>query len=148
MAVTIAASRGTPNPLEHREITTPPPLAHPAFGALLAVQLRQLWQLMDAPDPFYVVELGAGNGLLCRDILAAAAAMPDNLPLNMPDGFARCLRYLCLDRRSASPGYEPAPARRYPHCNFGYTFAQPARLYHLQRTTRRLSRPPGETRKR
>ena len=67
------------------------PTVHPAFGALLAVQLFQLWQLLDEPDPFTVAEPGAGNGLLCRDIVAAAAELPRD--------FARCLRYVCLDRR-------------------------------------------------
>ena len=66
------------------------PLAHPAFGALLAVQLYQGWQLLDYPHPFIVVELGAGNGLLSRDIVAAAA--------QLPNGFGNGLRYLCLDR--------------------------------------------------
>jgi SAM-dependent MidA family methyltransferase len=34
------------------------PLARPAFGALLAVQLFQIWRLMGCPNPFPVVELG------------------------------------------------------------------------------------------
>ncbi len=73
------------------------PSAHPAFGALLAVQLFQMWELLGRPAPFTVAEPGAGNGLLCRDILAAAAGLPD--------GFARNLRYVCLDRRGII-GYE------------------------------------------
>ena len=73
------------------------PSAHPAFGALLAVQLFQMWELLGRPAPFTVVEPGAGNGLLCRDIVTAAAGIPD--------GFARSLRYMCLDRRGTS-GYE------------------------------------------
>ena len=73
------------------------PSAHPAFGALLAVQLLQMWELLGRPAPFTVVEPGAGNGLLCRDIVTAAA--------RLPDGFRRSLRYLCLDRR-ATAGYE------------------------------------------
>lgn len=67
------------------------PHAHPAFGALLAVQLHQMWQVMGEPDPFNVVELGAGNGLLCRDLLTYA--------INLPGRFAPSLRYLCLDRQ-------------------------------------------------
>ena len=67
------------------------PTAHPAFGALLAVQLFQMWELLGGPAPFHVAEPGAGNGLLCRDILSAAAGLPA--------GFARSLRYVCLDRR-------------------------------------------------
>ena len=67
------------------------PAVHPSFGALLAVQLLQMWRHMDRPTSFTVLELGAGNGLLCRDIGAYAAALPD--------GFAEALRYICLDRR-------------------------------------------------
>ena len=81
------------------------PLAHPTFGALLAAQLYQFWQLMDAPNPFTVVEQGAGNGLLCHDIVTAAAGLPD--------GFGRCLRYLCVDRRSV------------PGSGYGYEVGQP-----------------------
>ena len=66
------------------------PLAHPAFGALLALQLYQFWLLLERPAPFYAVELGAGSGQLGRDILNAAAALPA--------GFPGCLRYLRLDR--------------------------------------------------
>ncbi len=73
------------------------PSVHPAFGALLAVQLFQMWELLDRPAPFTVVEAGAGNGLLCRDIGAAAAGLPG--------AFRHSLRYVCLDRR-ALPGNE------------------------------------------
>ena len=71
------------------------PAVHPVFGALLAVQLHQMWRLMDRPSPFTVLEPGAGNGLLCRDIVSYAALLPD--------GFASSLRYVCLDRRPAGP---------------------------------------------
>ena len=49
-----------------------------AFGVLVGRQLRQMWQAMDAPHPFDVVEAGAGTGLLCRDILRwARSHAPD-----------------------------------------------------------------------
>ena len=67
------------------------PSVHPAFGALLAVQLFQMWELLGRPAPFTIAEAGAGNGLLCRDVAAAA--------LGLPEGFAHNLRYVCLDRR-------------------------------------------------
>ena len=73
------------------------PSVHPAFGSLLAVQLFQMWELLERPDPFTVTEPGAGNGLLCRDIVTAAALLPS--------GFRHSLRYVCLDRR-ATAGYE------------------------------------------
>ena len=70
------------------------PHAHPAFGALLSVQLHQMWLVMGEPDPFTVVELGAGDGLLCRDLI--------NYSIELPGGFGRSLRYLCLDTKSSS----------------------------------------------
>lgn len=73
------------------------PQVHPVFAALLAVQLFQMWQLLDRPDPFTVVELGAGNGLLGRDLSACWESLPCKSPPS--------LRYVCLDRRAA-PGIE------------------------------------------
>lgn len=45
------------------------PEAHPIFGQLVGRQLRQMWDLMGRPPAFDVLEMGAGNGLLCRDVL-------------------------------------------------------------------------------
>lgn len=45
------------------------PEVSPIFGVLLGRQLREMWQVMDAPRRFDLVEAGAGTGLLCRDIL-------------------------------------------------------------------------------
>ncbi len=70
------------------------PSVHPAFGALIAVQLRQMWHILGRPSPFTVLEPAAGNGLLCRDILTAASGLPDD--------FAASLSYICIDRRDAN----------------------------------------------
>jgi SAM-dependent MidA family methyltransferase len=48
------------------------PEVHPIFGSLVAKQLCQMWQAMGEPQPFTIVEMGAGSGLLARDILAWA----------------------------------------------------------------------------
>ncbi len=44
----------------------------PLFGALIAVQLDEMWRRLGL-GPFDLVEAGAGNGRLTRDILDAAA---------------------------------------------------------------------------
>ena len=44
------------------------PVTHPAFGALLALQLREMWQRLGSPGEFMVVEMGAGDGVLRSDI--------------------------------------------------------------------------------
>ena len=66
------------------------PQVHPAFGALLAIQLFQFWRLLDAPDPFFVIEPGAGDGLLARDVCNAAG--------HLPEDFGGSLRYAAVDR--------------------------------------------------
>lgn len=45
------------------------PYISPAFGAMIARQLEEMWQIMGQPA-FTVVEYGAGSGMLCRDILS------------------------------------------------------------------------------
>lgn len=44
------------------------PSSHPAFGALLALQLDEMWRTLGSPNEFTVVEMGAGNGVLGSDI--------------------------------------------------------------------------------
>jgi len=66
------------------------PSAHPAFGALICVQLREMARLLDDPDPFTVLEMGAGDGTLARDIAGYAA--------RLDPGFAARLRYVAVDR--------------------------------------------------
>ena len=72
------------------------PAAHPAFGALLAVQLSGMWRRMGEPAEFTVVEMGAGNGLLASDITAYAA--------RLPSGFVDSLRYIAIDRYAPEKG--------------------------------------------
>ncbi|MBW4660018.1 MAG: class I SAM-dependent methyltransferase [Drouetiella hepatica Uher 2000/2452] len=39
------------------------------LGELLAEQFAQMWELLDRPHPFTLVEMGAGQGLIVQDIL-------------------------------------------------------------------------------
>lgn len=39
------------------------------FGELLAEQFAEMWHLLGRPHPFYLVEMGAGQGLIVRDAL-------------------------------------------------------------------------------
>ncbi|HEV2236496.1 MAG TPA: SAM-dependent methyltransferase, partial [Ktedonobacterales bacterium] len=45
---------------------------HPLWGWCIARQLREMWDLLDRPPVFQVVEVGGGRGLLARDVLAYA----------------------------------------------------------------------------
>ena len=72
------------------------PGAHPAFAGLIAVQLRSMWEALGSPQTFDVVEMGAGSGLLARDVVhyARSALGP----------FGEALRYTALDRSAGLVG--------------------------------------------
>ena len=73
------------------------PSAHPAFGALIAIHLEGMWELLGRPHPFHAVEMGAGSGLLARDAIKyAERAAPE---------FAAALRYVAVDRYAPSDGW-------------------------------------------
>ncbi|MDQ3327635.1 MAG: SAM-dependent methyltransferase [Chloroflexota bacterium] len=50
----------------------------PLFGATIGRQLREMWEVLERPRPFAILEYGAGKGLLAADVLGwAGAAHPD-----------------------------------------------------------------------
>ncbi|RPJ41436.1 MAG: SAM-dependent methyltransferase, partial [Deltaproteobacteria bacterium] len=69
------------------------PGVHPVFGKLLARQLSQMWEILGRPSPFFLIEIGAGKGLLCSDILSHSR---DFFP-----EFFKSLRYLLGDQSPA-----------------------------------------------
>ncbi|MBI2166322.1 MAG: SAM-dependent methyltransferase [Chloroflexi bacterium] len=79
------------------------PTLHPAFAALLAIQLEQMWTLLGCPAPFLLVEIGAGKGQLCHDLLAYARS---SLPR-----FHQALRLVALDRLPPHPPVDNDVAR-------------------------------------
>ncbi|PZO33432.1 MAG: hypothetical protein DCF17_21925 [Shackletoniella antarctica] len=60
------------------------------FGELLATQLAEMWQHLGRPDPFALVEMGAGQGLIAADVLGA-------LQNHAPDCFA-VLNYQIVEK--------------------------------------------------
>jgi SAM-dependent MidA family methyltransferase len=79
----------------------------PLFGALLARQLHEMWQILGRPPEFTIAEPGAGDAALARHVLDFVAA-------RLPDFYA-ALRYHAI---------ESSPARRSLHApNLGPHFA-------------------------
>jgi SAM-dependent MidA family methyltransferase len=62
----------------------------PLFGRLLVRQFFDMWTQLDRPDPFWLVEAGAGAGALARQILDFAAG-------SLGDFYA-ALRYVSVER--------------------------------------------------
>ncbi len=59
---------GTVNIGSEGDFFTSPHLGND-FGELLAEQFAQMWDILERPTPFILVEMGAGQGLLAADIL-------------------------------------------------------------------------------
>lgn len=66
---------------------------HTILGRTVAAQARQIDAALGNPNPFTIVEMGAGKGLLARDVLTALDARPDS--------FRRRLRYVLVERSPA-----------------------------------------------
>jgi len=64
--------RAVRRPMGRRGDYVTSPEVGPLFGAAIARQLREMWNVMGRPRPFTVVEAGAGSGLLARDIFESA----------------------------------------------------------------------------
>jgi len=62
------------------------PEVHPLFGALIARQVAQFWELLARPAPFVVVEQGGGTGKLARALLLA-----------LPQEVAAVTRYILVE---------------------------------------------------
>ncbi len=78
-----AAGRGAGR--SGRDFVTSPEVGT-LFGALVARWIDAAWQRLGSPDPFVVVEVGAGRGRLAADVLRAG---PDCAP---------ALRYVLVER--------------------------------------------------
>ena len=74
------------------------PIAHPAFGALICVQLQTMWKTLGRPSPFWVIEAGAGDGVLTSDLLTFAASRFRD--------FSKSIRYVTVDRAITSNSRE------------------------------------------
>lgn len=42
---------------------------HPVFGVMLGKQINEMWEIMGRPETFDIVEMGAGEGYVCKDML-------------------------------------------------------------------------------
>ncbi|MCF3626693.1 class I SAM-dependent methyltransferase [Planktothrix agardhii 1801] len=60
------------------------------FGEMLAEQFFQIWEIMDCPNAFTLVEMGAGQGILASDILLY-------LKKKYPD-FFKSLNYIIIEK--------------------------------------------------
>jgi|Deesub1362A_J573_1020465.scaffolds.fasta_scaffold00284_29 SAM-dependent MidA family methyltransferase len=73
------------------------PHLHPAFGAMIARVLMEMWSNMERPEEFYVVEMGGGAGHLCRDIFDYLSTQNTGKGIEQKDAFLSTLRYVIVE---------------------------------------------------
>lgn len=71
-----------------RDFVTSPEVGE-LFGVCVAQALDDWWEILGRPDPYLVVEVGAGRGVLARSVLRAAPRC------------ASALRYILVERSAA-----------------------------------------------
>ena len=67
------------------------PHVSPAFGVLLARCVEDFWERLGRPDPFAIVEAGAGDGTLARRLLAS-----------LPSDMAASTDYVAVERSAGA----------------------------------------------
>ena len=65
----------------------------PDFGELLAAQFREIWEILKKPNPFTIVEMGAGQGILAANILSYLEKQDEEL--------WQALEYVIIEKSAA-----------------------------------------------
>jgi SAM-dependent MidA family methyltransferase len=69
------------------------------FGELIAEQCCQMWQHLNSPDSFTLVEMGAGQGLIAMDVLRHLQHRAATDPIYA--GFWAALQYIIVEKAAA-----------------------------------------------
>jgi len=70
---------------------------HPIFGVMVGKQITEMWDLMGSPERFTIVEMGAGEGYVCKDMLDYLN-QAGNGGQRPESSFYQTLQYLIVER--------------------------------------------------
>ncbi len=74
------------------DFVTSPHMGHD-FGELLAEQFVDMWEALGQPEPFTLVEMGAGQGLVAADVLGGLRSRHPNC--------LKALQYIIIEKSAA-----------------------------------------------
>jgi len=80
----------------------------PVFGRLLARQFHEMWEQLGRPDPFWLVEAGAGAGALAKHVLDCAAESLGE--------FHAAMRYVAVERAAPRRAAQARIFEQYATC--------------------------------
>ncbi|MBI5073943.1 MAG: SAM-dependent methyltransferase [Nitrospirae bacterium] len=70
---------------------------HPVFGAMVGSQIMEMWEVMGSPEEFTIIEMGAGEGYVCKDMFDYLKRASGEEP-NAKRLFYQCLQYVIVER--------------------------------------------------
>jgi len=70
---------------------------HPVFGAMFGKQIMEMWKLLGCPEGFTIIEMGAGEGYVCKDMLDYLKRLGSE-EQGAAASFYESLRYLIVER--------------------------------------------------
>ena len=70
---------------------------HPIFGAMIGKQIAEMWKMMGCPEGFTIMEMGAGEGYVCKDMLDYLKLTGSEEP-GVKSSFYHTLQYLIVER--------------------------------------------------
>jgi SAM-dependent MidA family methyltransferase len=68
------------------------------FGELLAEQFLDLWLSLGCPEKFQLLEMGAGQGLIAKDVLSYLGDRARQFPHSTHEKFWQALQYIILEK--------------------------------------------------
>jgi SAM-dependent MidA family methyltransferase len=68
------------------------------FGESLAEQFLDLWLSLDCPESFQLVEMGAGQGLIAKDVLSYLSDRATQPPNSEYEKFWQALQYIIIEK--------------------------------------------------
>ncbi|NJD55742.1 MAG: SAM-dependent methyltransferase [Nitrospirae bacterium] len=74
---------------------------HPVFGAIVAKQIMEMWTVIGMPEDFAIIEMGAGEGYMCNDILTWLRDAPherESGKWNAGHDFYGRVRYIIVEK--------------------------------------------------
>ena len=109
---------------------------HPAFGAMIGKQIVEMWEVMGRPRDFTIVEMGAGEGYLCKDMLEFLQRLSsdgqgsgqyyDDAEVRTRHEFSEAMQYVIVERNALQQKRQQEVLRSHLHDIRWVTDAQSA----------------------
>ncbi len=85
---------------------------HPVFGSMIGKQIEEMWVLMNSPETFTIIEMGAGEGYVCKDMFDYLARRGKE-EQGRTGSFYRGLQYVIVERNELQRNRQQEHLKEY-----------------------------------